>query len=84
MGCPVACSTVANLPWVMDGGTAGLLFDPLDVDAIAEALERLWEDSALRSRLSAAGRGRVGAFSWKSFAEGYLRVYEQIAAEGPV
>jgi len=23
------------------------------------------------------------AFSWKSFAEGYLHVYEQIAAEGP-
>ena len=82
MGCPVACSTVANLPWVVEEGDAGLLFDPLDVDAITDTLERLWEEAELRARLSAAGRRRVGTFSWKLFAEGYLRVYEQVAAKG--
>jgi glycosyltransferase involved in cell wall biosynthesis len=79
MGCPVACSTVANLPWLVDGGRAGLLFDPTDVGAIADALERLWEDQGLRHRLAAAGLERVAAFSWESFAEGYLRVYEEVA-----
>lgn len=80
MGCPVACSTAANLPWVVQDGEAGLLFDARDVESIAEALGRLWEDEELRRRLAVKGLVRSKAFSWTSFAEGYLRVYEQIAA----
>jgi glycosyltransferase involved in cell wall biosynthesis len=79
MGCPVACSTVANHPWLVKGGAAGLLFDPMNVDAIAARLVQLWEDQTLRSRLAAAGRERVKEFSWQSFAQGYLDVYEQVA-----
>jgi glycosyltransferase involved in cell wall biosynthesis len=82
MGCPVACSTVANLPWVVEDGRAGILFDPLEIEAIEDALQRLWEDSNLRTRLSAAGLERVHQFSWRSFAEGYLRGYEQAAMAG--
>ena len=82
MGCPVACATVANLPWVAQEGRAGILFDPMDIESIEDAIERLWEDSSLRNRLSVAGPERVGQFSWKSFAEGYLRGYEQAAIAG--
>jgi glycosyltransferase involved in cell wall biosynthesis len=79
MGCPVACSNVANLPWLVDKGRAGLLFDPMDIDAMTGAVERLWEESELRLRLTTSANQQLKAFSWVSFAREYLNGYEQAA-----
>jgi glycosyltransferase involved in cell wall biosynthesis len=49
-------------------GDAALLVDPNDLDAIAEGLDRLFGDPGLRERLVAAGRERLGAFSWERAA----------------
>lgn len=53
---------------IMDGKT-GVLVDPLDVDAIAATIERLWRDPALRASLGAAGRRRATSeLTWRHFA----------------
>jgi phosphatidylinositol alpha-1,6-mannosyltransferase len=53
---------------VLDGAT-GLLIDPLDVQAVVEAIIRLAHDTALAQHLGAAGRDRVCAeFSVGAFA----------------
>jgi glycosyltransferase involved in cell wall biosynthesis len=65
-GVPVLTSTASSLPEV--AGDAALLVDPTDPGAIAEGLERLLGDEALRSRLRAAGRLRVGSFTWERSA----------------
>ena len=69
---PVLTSSVASLPEV--AGDAALLVDPGDVDAIAEGLLRLFGDPGLRERLVAAGRERLGTFSWVRAADSTAEV----------
>jgi glycosyltransferase involved in cell wall biosynthesis len=73
-GLPVACADATSLPEV--AGDAALLFDPLDVDAIAGAVDRLLSDPALREELAARGRRRAETFSWRRTALGTLATYD--------
>ncbi len=66
-GIPVACASIPSLREV--AGDAALFFDPLDEDAIAEALERISEDTELRGRLAAAGPEQARPFTWERAAE---------------
>ena len=70
---PAACSDIAVLREV--GGDAALYFDPLDVTAISDAINRLLRDSSLRERLRAAGHERARLFSWAAAAEGTAASY---------
>jgi glycosyltransferase involved in cell wall biosynthesis len=65
-GLPVACSNASSLPEIA-GGSA-LLFDPLDVEAIAGALRVILFDEGVRRRLIEAGRRNVMRFSWDACA----------------
>src|SRR5438105_1342734 len=58
-------------------GDAALLVDPLDVDAIAEALQRLIDDRALAAALGAAARARASTFTWDRSAELAVAVYAE-------
>jgi glycosyltransferase involved in cell wall biosynthesis len=70
LGCPVVAS---DLPGIREQvGDAALLVDPRDSRAIADAMQKLWEDEALRARLVAAGRARMQALGRASFAAGLL------------
>jgi len=73
-GTPVLCSPV---PSVGEAESPQLAFvvDPFDVDAIADGLVRLTEDTGLRARLSAAGAAHAAAHTWARTAERYLEVW---------
>lgn len=71
-------SNTSSLPEVV--GDAGLYVPPEDVEAIADALERLWEDVALRQSLGERGRLRAAAFDWASVGRQTRAVYEQAVA----
>ncbi len=76
MGCgtPVICSNRASLPEVV--GEAAILIDPTKNDDLIDAMRQIAADSALRSRLTAAGLKRAAQFSWKATAAKTLAVYE--------
>jgi glycosyltransferase involved in cell wall biosynthesis len=74
-GIPVACSDVDALRDVC--GDAALLFDPLSVDSIANAIDKVLKDSDLRQRLSKAGIARAAQFSWEKSAQLTLEVYRK-------
>ena len=76
-GIPVACSNVTSLPEY--GGDAALFFDPLSVDAIATAIQRMWGDQPLRSTLRQRGSERAKRYSWETAARGYRAVYRRVA-----
>ncbi len=77
-GAPVLTSNVSSLPEV--AGSAALLVDPRDEDAIRSALERLLVDPALRERLRAAGRERAAAFTWERTARRTHALLAQLAS----
>lgn len=59
MGVPVVTTPVSAIPEVIVDGVTGLLVPPGDAVALAQALERVLTDSALRQRLGQQGRSRV-------------------------
>ncbi len=77
-GTPVACSNATSLPEV--AGDAALLFDPLDVEGMAGAVERLAGEAVLREELGRAGMERASLFSWRNAAEGTLRIFREVIA----
>jgi glycosyltransferase involved in cell wall biosynthesis len=76
-GAPVAASTATSLP--EQAGDAALLFDPLSVEAIADALVRMHRDETLRRELVALGKKRLKSFTWQKTAKEYADVYTQVA-----
>lgn len=72
-GCPVITSNVASLPEVV--GDAAETIDPLDIDALSYATEKLLHDAAARSLLVEKGLLRVKRFTWEQCARDTLSVY---------
>lgn len=78
-GTPVACSEVTSLPEY--GGDAALYFDPLSVESIARALQRMSTDANLRARLRQRGAKRISLFTWQRTARTYRALYRKLAGQ---
>jgi glycosyltransferase involved in cell wall biosynthesis len=86
-GLPVLEAMAHGVPVVTSAGTAteevagnaALLVDPLDVDAIAGAIERVLDDGALAASLGAAAKERAASFTWQRSAELVAAVYAEAA-----
>jgi len=76
-GVPVLTGNRTSLPEVV--GDAGVMVDPYDVEAIAQGLRRLIEDSALRPQLRAKGLERARMFTWEKTAEQTWGILEEAA-----
>ncbi len=61
LGKPVVATAISGIPELVVHEHTGLLVDPSDANALADALWRLAGDPALRRRLGAEGRLRVEA-----------------------
>ena len=54
-GAPVVATDVGGVSSGLDGGTAGLLVPPADLDALVDAILRMADDAELRRRLAERG-----------------------------
>jgi len=73
-GTPVVTSNTSSLPEVVDD--AALMVNPLDVDALAQAMATVLNDSDLQARLSAQGLQRATVFSTEAFARTVMGAYQ--------
>ena len=73
----VACSSVTSLPEQASG--AARLFDPFDVESIADALARMATGGGLRDELRRRGASRLEDFSLERTAKAYRAVYRRAA-----
>jgi glycosyltransferase involved in cell wall biosynthesis len=78
-GTPVVSANVSSLPEV--AGDAAILVDPLDVQAIADAVYALQSDEKLRQSYIEKGLARTKQFSWRSSTEQVVQVYESLVYE---
>jgi glycosyltransferase involved in cell wall biosynthesis len=76
-GIPTACSNVSSMPEV--AGDSALLFDPSDVEEMAQALCSLVGDARLRSELAERGKRRASEFRWSDTAERTMEILEDSA-----
>ncbi len=77
-GGPVVAGNLTSLPEVVND--AGILVNPFDAAAFAEAIQRLVQDRNHRLELSAKGIARAREFTWKRTAELTLEVYNEVVA----
>jgi glycosyltransferase involved in cell wall biosynthesis len=81
-GCPVAAAAVGAIPEVV--GPAALLFDPHDQESMADAIDRIVVDDAMRQSLIVSGRSRAAGFSWDDTVTRTLSAYESLLADRPL
>ena len=77
-GTPVVTSTSSSLAEIAHD--AALLVDPLSVDEIASALERIHREPDLASDLSTLGLERAAHFTWENAARATLDFYDHVLA----
>lgn len=73
-GCPVVCSNRSSMPEVV--GDAGILVDPEDAAAMADAMGQVLGDPGLADTLRTRGLARARCFRWDDSARMLLDVYE--------
>lgn len=78
-GRAVVATRVGGLADAVVEGLTGLLVSPLDPPELAEAMERVANDDALRSRLGAAGPARIAEkFLPEAMVASYERIYREV------
>lgn len=75
-GCPVITSNISSLPEA--GGDAALYFDPLDVDDIADKIQKVISNKKLRTDMIEKGYKQIKKFSWEKTAKQTLEALEGI------
>lgn len=76
-GVPVVATTGGALPEVV--GDAGVLVEPADSDALADALLTLAKDAELRQELGCRGRERIeDNFDWEKTARETVNMYRKV------
>ncbi|MFN2406098.1 MAG: glycosyltransferase family 4 protein [Pyrinomonadaceae bacterium] len=76
LGTPTACSNVTSLPEL--AGEAALIFDPLNIDQMAQTIFRLWSDDVLCQNLVARSQQRVNSFKWERTARIFRAHYRRV------
>jgi glycosyltransferase involved in cell wall biosynthesis len=80
-GTPVIATTAGAFPEVIADGETGVLVQPGDARALADAIASLLSDPARRASLGAAGVRRIEEqFSWRVCAERTAALYEEVLA----
>jgi phosphatidylinositol alpha-mannosyltransferase len=77
VGTPVCASRIPGYQDVIKDGETGLLFDPRDPEAIAQALVRILKDPALKTSLRRNGWEFVKKFTWEEVTRRIEEVYRE-------
>lgn len=81
-GRPIVASNVGGIPDMVENGETGVLFEPGNVEQLAEKLTILLQDRELREEMGKAGAERVKEFTWEKIAERTVGVYREILRQG--
>ena len=75
-GTPVITSNSSSLPEVV--GEAAILINPLDVQALADAMQEVLTKPELREKLKGLGAEQIKKFNWQRVARATLAVFHEV------
>lgn len=75
-GCPVVASNIGSL--VELAGDAAVLVDPLDENSMANGMEQVLSNPALRQNLVARGKRRASEYTWERSAARTIGIIEEV------
>ena len=75
---PVVGTKVGGIPEIVADGKTGLLVEPGDSRALANAIIELLSNEDLRRKMGQFGRKRVESFSWDNIVTNLVRLYEDM------
>lgn len=78
-GVPVVSTAVGGVPFIVRDGETALLVPAGDPAAMAEAIVRVLEDTALADRLARAGMREVQRYAWTQVAPRLAELYRRSA-----
>ena len=81
-GTPVVASNVGGIPFMVENGKNGFLFDSENVEELADKIVALSKDEKLRRKMGEAGKEKVKEFTWDKIAEQTVKVYREILGRG--
>jgi phosphatidylinositol alpha-1,6-mannosyltransferase len=82
-GLPVVAGAVPGVIDAVEDDVSGILVDPSDPDAIADALERVMLDLQLAQRLAEGGRRRARELQWDAVVERHRGLIADVLAAPP-
>jgi glycosyltransferase involved in cell wall biosynthesis len=84
MGLPtIGGRSSGAVPWVLDGGRAGLLVDVTRAEPVAKAMIGLADDAAERRELGRRGKSFAESrFHIRVVADAYEKIYSELAGQG--
>ncbi|MBC9821906.1 glycosyltransferase family 4 protein [Terrabacter sp. MAHUQ-38] len=77
-GAPLVATSLGGPASFVTDGVDGLLVDPVNTGALADAVESLLRDPQRRAALGAAGRTSARRYTWSVVAEAYEAVYDDV------
>jgi len=85
-GLPVVSTNLpTGVPWVNQHGITGLVVPPANPSALAQALQQLGQDRALRESFGSAGKRRVAeTFSIEQMVESFRQLIEDVVTRPAV
>jgi len=76
-GRPVVATSAGGPALIVEDGVSGLVMQPGGSEALAQNVERLLADDALRADMGAAARRRAARYGWPAVACSVMRVYRE-------
>jgi D-inositol-3-phosphate glycosyltransferase len=80
-GRPVVATNAGGPAYIVEDGVSGLLTPPNNPSALADQLERLLANDALRTNMGRAARDHAARFSWPMIADQIAQVYCQLVGQ---
>ena len=77
-GKPIVATNIAGYRSVLEESREGLLVEPEDELALAEAIVTLLQDAALRQEMGARGQDKARRYDWSIVAGQVLDLYRQV------
>jgi glycosyltransferase involved in cell wall biosynthesis len=77
---PVVATKVGGIPEIVENGKTGLLVEPGDSHALANAILELLSHEDLRRKMGKIGWKRVESFSWDNIVTNLVRLYGDMVA----